>query len=47
MTFTNTLRVVDADPDDMVVECASIGNASYIVTGDKHLLEGKLNKYNL
>jgi predicted nucleic acid-binding protein len=47
VAFTNTLRVVDADPDDMVVESASIGNASYIVTGDKHILEGKLNKDNL
>jgi uncharacterized protein len=27
----------DAD-DDMVVECAVIGNATHIVTGDKHLL---------
>ncbi len=42
--LTNTLKVVDADPDDdMVVECAVIGNATYIVTGDKHLLS--LNSY--
>jgi uncharacterized protein len=27
----------DAD-DDMVVECAVIGKATHIVTGDKHLL---------
>jgi uncharacterized protein len=27
----------DAD-DDMVVECAVLGNATHIVTGDKHLL---------
>lgn len=39
VTLTNTLRVVDADPDDdMVVECAIVGNATYIVTGDKHLI---------
>jgi putative PIN family toxin of toxin-antitoxin system len=44
VTLTNTLKVVDADPDDdMVVECAIIGNATYIVTGDKHLLS--LNSY--
>ena len=44
VTLTNTLKVVDADPDDdMVVECAMNGNAAYIVTGDKHLLS--LNSY--
>ena len=44
VTLTNTLKVVDADPDDdMVVECAMNGNAAYIVTGDKHLLS--LNNY--
>ena len=33
------LRIVSDDPDDdMVVECAVIGNATHIVTGDKHLL---------
>lgn len=33
------LQAVEADPDDdMVLECAVIGNATYIVTGDKHLL---------
>jgi uncharacterized protein len=32
-------RLVEADPDDdMVVECAMVANATYIVTGDKHLL---------
>jgi uncharacterized protein len=34
-----TLKAVPADPDDdMVVECAVNGNATHIVTGDKHLL---------
>lgn len=34
-----TLRTVpDDSDDDMVVECAVIGNATHIVTGDKHLL---------
>jgi uncharacterized protein len=33
------LQAVEADPDDdMVVECAMVANATYIVTGDKHLL---------
>lgn len=39
-----TLKAVAADPDDdMVVECAVVGSATYIVTGDKHLLV--LGKY--
>jgi uncharacterized protein len=40
MTITNTLKVVTADPDDdKVVECAVVGGASHIVTGDRrHLL---------
>ncbi|MBH8564667.1 putative toxin-antitoxin system toxin component, PIN family [Nostoc sp. CENA67] len=34
-----TLQAVPDDPDDnMVVECAIVGNATHIVTGDKHLL---------
>jgi uncharacterized protein len=34
-----TLKAVPADADDdMVVECAVNGNATHIVTGDKHLL---------
>lgn len=34
-----TLEAVPDDPDDdMVVECAVVGNATHIVTGDKHLL---------
>jgi predicted nucleic acid-binding protein len=40
VAITNTLRVVPADPDDnKVVECAIVGNATHIVTGDRrHLL---------
>lgn len=39
-----TLKAVAEDPDDdMVVECAVVGGAAYIVTGDKHLLA--LGKY--
>lgn len=34
-----TLKAVSDDPDDdMVVECAMVGDATHIVTGDKHLL---------
>ncbi|WRH67611.1 MAG: putative toxin-antitoxin system toxin component, PIN family [Planktothrix sp. GU0601_MAG3] len=38
--ISNTLNVIITDPDDnMVLECAVIGQANYIVTGDKkHLL---------
>jgi uncharacterized protein len=37
--ISGTLKTVTADPDDdMVIECAVIGNATHIVTGDKHLL---------
>ena len=38
--ITGTLKVVNADPkDDMVLECAIVGGATHIVTGDrKHLL---------
>jgi len=42
--ISTTLKAVAADPDDdMVVECAVVGSATYIVTGDKHLLV--LGKY--
>ncbi|NMG19680.1 putative toxin-antitoxin system toxin component, PIN family [Brasilonema bromeliae] len=34
-----TLEAVPDDPDnDMVVECAIVGNATHIVRGEKHLL---------
>jgi uncharacterized protein len=37
--ISGTLKAVPNDPDDdMVVECAVMGNATHIVTGDKHLL---------
>lgn len=37
--ISGVLKAVPNDPDDdMVVECAVIGNATHIVTGDKHLL---------
>lgn len=36
----NTLKVVRDDPDDdKVLECAVVGRAKYIVSGDHHLLE--------
>lgn len=39
VTIDNTLQVVVNDPDDdMVLECAVVGGASYIVTGDRDLL---------
>ena len=40
VSITNTLRAVPADPDDdVVVECAVVGEATHIITGDKrHLL---------
>jgi uncharacterized protein len=42
--ISTELRAVPADPDDdMVVECAVVGGATHIVTGDKHLLS--LRKY--
>ena len=37
--ISGALKVVSDDPDDdMVIECAVVGNATHIVTGDKHLL---------
>jgi putative PIN family toxin of toxin-antitoxin system len=40
VTISRTLQVVAADPkDDMVIECAVVGGATHIVTGDRrHLL---------
>jgi predicted nucleic acid-binding protein len=40
VTISNILRVVTADPDDdKIVECAMVGRATHIVSGDRHLLE--------
>ena len=38
--ITNQLKDVTADPDDdMIIECALVGNATHIITGDRrHLL---------
>jgi predicted nucleic acid-binding protein len=43
--ISGTLKAVPADPDDdKVIECALVGGASHIVTGDRrHLL--KLGSY--
>lgn len=37
--ISRTLKAVPNDPDDdMVIECAVVGQANHIITGDKHLL---------
>lgn len=39
ITIYDNLKVVVDDPDDdKILECAVIGNADYIITGDHHLL---------
>ena len=40
VTISRTLKVVDADPDDdKIIECAVVGSATHIISGDhKHLL---------
>ncbi len=39
IALPGTLKVVAADPDDdAVLECAVIGQAQYLVSGDRHLL---------
>lgn len=40
VTISNTLDMITTDPDDnMILECAVVGSATHIVTGDKrHLL---------
>ncbi len=40
---TERIRVLDDDPDNRILECASSGNADVVVTGDKELL--RLGKY--
>ena len=39
VSITGNLKAVPDDPDDdMVIDCAVIGKATHIVTGDKYLL---------
>ena len=41
---TIRLSIIEDDPDDdRILECAVTGNADYMVSGDRHLLN--LNKY--
>ncbi len=38
VTAPGTLRIVSDDPDDdVVIECALVGEASIVISGDKHL----------
>jgi len=38
VSVPGALQVVSADPDDdVVIECALVGGASFVVSGDKHL----------
>ena len=40
VVIPGTLKVVAADPDDdAVLECAVVGAAQFLVSGDRHLLE--------
>ena len=39
IAIPGTLKVIAADPDDdAVLECAVVGQAQYLVSGDRHLL---------
>ena len=39
IAIPGTLKVIVADPDgDAILECAVIGQAQYLVSGDRHLL---------
>lgn len=39
ITIPGTLKVIVPDPDDdAVLECAVVGQAQYLVSGDRHLL---------
>ena len=39
VTIPGILKIVTADPDDdPIVECAVVGQATFIVSGDRHLL---------
>ena len=38
VNITGQLKAIQADPDDdKVVECATVGNATHIVSGDKRI----------
>ncbi len=40
VSIPGLLKVIAADPDDdVIVECAVVGEAEFIVSGDHHLLE--------
>lgn len=40
VTPTERIEVIERDPDDnRILECAVEGNANYIVSGDRHLLD--------
>ncbi len=40
ITIPGKLKVIAADPDDdAILECAVIGEAQYLISGDRHLLE--------
>ncbi len=42
VSIPGRLRIIAADPDDdAIVECAVVGEAEFIVSGDHHLLELK------
>ena len=42
VSIPGLLKVIAADPDDdAIVECAMVGQAEFIVSGDHHLLELK------
>ena len=48
VTITNALKVVDTDPDDdKIIECAVIGSATHIVTGDHQHLSPIGNYQNI
>jgi len=43
-----TVRVLKDDPDNRILECASLGKADVIVTGDKEMLRlGESNRVKI
>jgi putative PIN family toxin of toxin-antitoxin system len=38
ITTSGALKIIAADPDDAVLECAIVARAEFIVSGDRHLL---------